>query len=204
MTKRITRGPGRRAFFRETFLRVVGPVTDYLEGRAPPTRGDATPASSGSRFSRPLRPPGAIDEFRFSEVCQRCGACVEICPAHAIFPLSESAGRGAGTPVIDADRAACVVCTGLMCTTVCPSGALLPILEPRDIRMGLAEVYASVCVRSAGESCTICVDRCPLGTAAIRFNDDGPPEVLSPGCVGCGVCQLFCPTTPKAIVVTPS
>ena len=38
---------------------------------------------------------------------------------------------------------------------------------------------------------------------AIRFVGDEPPEVLSPGCVGCGVCQLYCPTEPKAITVRP-
>lgn len=192
MTEHDTPGPQRRAFFRESFLRVVGPITDYLERRLPALR----PASL-------LRPPGAVEESRFADVCQRCGACIEVCPAHAIFPAADEFRLGAGTPVIDADQAACVVCAGLKCTHVCPSGALLPVLDPQDIRMGTAQVYADLCVRSEGETCTLCVDRCPLGTAAIRFEDSGPPRVLSAGCVGCGVCQLFCPPTPKAIVVAP-
>ena len=61
-----------------------------------------------------------------------------------------------------------------------------------------------MCVRSHGESCTRCVDMCPMGSDAIRFDDNGPPTVLADGCVGCGVCQLYCPTTPKAIVVSPA
>lgn len=183
----------RRGFFREALLRVVGPVSDYVESALPVARAPVY-----------LRPPGAVAEAILVDACGRCGACVDACPADAIFALPESEGKSAGTPVINADAAACVVCAGLVCTTVCPSGALLPILEPHDIHMGLAEVYAGVCVRTSGESCTVCVDRCPLGTAAIRFNDDGPPEVLPSGCVGCGICQLFCPTTPKAIVVRPA
>ena len=108
-----------------------------------------------------------------------------------------------GTPVIEPDSAACVVCTGLQCTHVCPSGALLPVLDPRHIRMGMAEVFPERCVRTAGEACTICRDRCPFGEDAIRFEGGGAPIVLASGCVGCGVCQLYCPTTPKAIVVNP-
>jgi len=96
--------------------------------------------------------------------------------------------------------------------------------------MGVAEVYASLCVRTSGEACTKCVDLCPLGPAAIRFDDErarpnlpepqasacatspdsepkadnlNPPTIVHDGCVGCGVCQLYCPTTPKAIVVRP-
>lgn len=151
----------------------------------------------------PLRPPGAVTESLFVDRCQRCGACVEACPADAIFPLAAGTGRAAGTPAIDPDLAACVVCEGLQCTQVCPSGALQRLVEPAEIRMGTAEVYSSVCVRSDGEACSLCVERCPLGEAAIEFDGGGPPTVRSPGCVGCGVCQLYCPTEPKAIVVRP-
>jgi ferredoxin len=150
-----------------------------------------------------LRPPGAIEEERFLDACQRCGACVEICPAHAIFPLTDSQGAAAGTPAVDADRAACVVCEGLRCTTVCPSGALLELTNPADIRMGIAEVYAPVCVRTHGDACDLCVERCPLGDVAIAFVDKGPPEIREAGCVGCGVCQYYCPSIPKAIIVRP-
>lgn len=137
----------------------------------------------------------------FNELCQRCGKCVQACPVQAIAPLSEGDLQRRGTPVIDADVVACVVCDGLHCTHVCPSGAILPVSSPHEIRMGVAEVYATLCVRSGGDGCRTCVDRCPLGAAAIQLVDEGPPEVLSPGCVGCGVCQLYCPTSPKAIVV---
>ena len=180
----------RRAFFREALGRIVRPMADFVERRmeVPPARVQ-------------LRPPGAIRESLLVEACSRCGACVDVCPADAIFALEVSAGAAEGTPVIDPDRAACVVCEGLQCTHVCPSGALLPIVEPSDIRMGVAEVYGALCVRSAGEACTLCVERCPMGETAIRFTDEGPPTVYESGCVGCGVCQFSCPTDPKAIVV---
>jgi len=107
-----------------------------------------------------------------------------------------------GTPVIDPSLAACVVCSELACTHVCPSGALRPLARPDEIRMGLAIVRPDVCVRGAGEPCVECVERCPIGPAAIRFPDEGPPMVLE-ACVGCGVCELYCPTTPKAIWIEP-
>ncbi|MEK6675756.1 MAG: 4Fe-4S dicluster domain-containing protein [Planctomycetota bacterium] len=151
-----------------------------------------------------LRPPGAISERDFLTTCLRCGACLDACPVVAIFPLSAEAGDAVGTPVIDANKAACVVCDGLQCTHVCPSGALIPLLDPKVIRMGLAVVDETYCKRSLGEPCTICVDRCPVGPSAIAFPNDGPPTVLAAGCVGCGVCQLYCPTSPKAIVVEPN
>ena len=183
----------RRDFFRDAVRRAVAPLAEYLDRRL----------ESPSHGHMMLRPPGAVEESRFLDTCQRCGACVKVCPAFAIFPLDQTHGDGAGTPVIDPDKAACVVCEGLKCTHVCPSGALLPIHDETMIRMGLAEVYEPLCDRTRGEPCTICVDRCPVGEAALRFNDYGPPEVLASGCVGCGVCQLYCPTTPKAIVVNP-
>jgi ferredoxin len=126
---------------------------------------------------------------------------VEVCPAIAIFALDDKYGEPAGTPAIDPDRAACLLCEGLKCTHACPSGALLPVRDETAVRMGLAEVYDTLCVRSRGETCTTCEDRCPIGDTAIRIDGGGPPEVLAGGCVGCGVCQLYCPTSPKAVVV---
>ena len=182
----------RRMFFREAVVRVVRPLSDYIEQHMDLPAGRVV-----------LRPPGAIEESQFIDTCYRCGGCIEACPADAIFPLDKGEGDAAGTPAIDPDRAACVVCDGLMCTKACPSGALQPVRDPRKIRMGVAEVYKPNCVRTRSEACTLCVDRCPLGKTAIGLSGDGPPTVLTPGCVGCGVCQLYCPTSPKAIVVRP-
>ncbi len=191
-------GPGRREFFREALARLARPVGDFVE-RQLPSLANATPSGPPERPR--LRPPGAIGEAAFIDTCQRCGKCVEVCPANCIFPLDARFGYAPGTPVIDPDYAACVVCDGLQCTHVCPSGALRPLVEAAAIDMGLAEVYGPVCVRSHNEACTICVDRCPIGETALRFDSSSPPIVVTEGCVGCGVCQFYCPTTPKAIVV---
>ena len=182
----------RREFFRDALAGIVRPLAAYLEDKI--DLGEVRPF---------LRPPGAVEEREFLDTCYRCGACVETCPVDAI-KLRQAPGRPwNGTPGIDADVAACVVCDGIKCTLGCPSGALQPINYTKDIRMGLALVAAEHCVRSQGESCTLCVDKCPIGPAAIHFADDGPPRVTPAGCVGCGVCQLYCPTLPKAIVVQP-
>jgi ferredoxin-type protein NapG len=183
---------GRRRFFLDAVGRMVSPLADFLErqveARKPPAR---------------LRPPGALEEFEFLRTCYRCGSCVETCPVGAIIRLGDGEGEASRTPVIDPDLGACVVCEGLQCTHTCPSGALRPLSDPSEIAIGTAVVYAPVCVRSAGEECTECVAQCPIGESAIRFIDTGPPDVRKDGCVGCGVCQLHCPTRPKAIVVQP-
>ena len=68
--------------FRDAVARVIAPLADYIE----------------QRFDLPtvrlqLRPPGAIEESLLNETCYRCGACVEICPAEAIFALGDETGR---------------------------------------------------------------------------------------------------------------
>jgi len=147
-----------------------------------------------------LRPPGALTDQKFRETCSGSGKCVAACPVHCIV-IDPTGRRGNGAPFIDADAAACVVCQGLQCMSVCPSGALVPTaLE--NIDMGTAVWHERTCLRSAGQNCTICIDHCPLGTAAIELKD-GQVAVNPLGCVGCGVCQRDCPTTPKSIVVIP-
>jgi len=190
----------RRLFFETAARKLVGPVANYLEKRI---RSVPVPGEGPGRMPELLRPPGALPGRLFVDTCQHAGQCIDVCPAKAIVALPPAYGSLARTPVINADIAACVVCDGLLCTHACPSGALRPLRSPHEIDMGVAEVYASSCVRANGETCTLCVERCPIGAQAIVFDNDGPPRVSADGCTGCGVCQLFCPTTPKAIVVRP-
>jgi len=192
MTKDHADSPDRRAFFKNAADKLIEPVANYLDRKL----------TAPAQLRQIIRPPGSVHELRFNETCRRCGECVKACPAEAIFPLTASFGEAEGTPAIDPSRSPCVVCEGLQCTHVCPSGALLPVYEPHLIAMGLAEVYTPLCVRSDGKDCTECVDRCPFGEVAIRFDDSGPPTVAE-GCTGCGVCEFYCPTTPKAITIRP-
>lgn len=179
----------RRAFFREVVKRYVEPAVDYLDAR------DA----AGQPVI--LRPPGAIAEAEFLDCCERCHACVSACPADAIRSI-EIDGPLKGTPGIVAAEQACVVCTDLDCMQACPSGALLVVLR-EQIEMGLAVVDHETCVRSKGESCRSCVDLCPVGTRAIEIGADDRVNVLE-GCIGCGVCEQVCPTTPRSVVIEPN
>ena len=183
----------RRAFFREAFTKIAQPVVEYLD-----TQLEAhLPAEKVL-----LRPPGALVEAAFLETCLRCGTCVDSCPADAIQPLQDDQPNLAGTPYIDPDDQPCVVCDSLECMQVCPSGALQR-LSIHEIQIGLAEVNYNICLRSNGVNCLDCVESCPVGEKAIRLDSEKRVEVLSAGCVGCGVCQHQCPTTPKSIIVRP-
>jgi len=200
----------RRQFFRRGFFQIFKPLSSSVAplqrvaaelGKLDaPRQNPAPPAPdplSGLLF---LRPPGAIAERQFLTTCQRGGQCVRACPAQCI-KIDSTGSKAGGAPFIDADTSACLVCDGLYCMDVCPSGALKR--TPRvDIDMGTAVWREESCLRETGQSCTICVDRCPLGEVAIRLHR-GRVEVQPLSCIGCGVCQQQCPTSPKSIFVIP-
>jgi MauM/NapG family ferredoxin protein len=193
--------PERRVFFKQAVSKVMQHVAEYLDEGI----GDYLPTTSGSSSNQPLdlpilRPPGALPEATFLETCQRCGNCVESCPAEAIQVSQSNNPDLAGTPYIAPNSQPCVVCTSLACMQVCPSGALQQ-LSVDQIQMGLAEVNYDTCLRTQEIECTYCVDSCPIGETAIRLDAQNRVQVISSGCVGCGVCQYECPTAPKSVVV---
>ena len=214
----------RRRFFREGLRELLRPMSKAVDpihrvaeelGRLDPGPPPAAPAMPppatvarsphGLPLSDPgpawLRPPGALaDDERFTGACSRCGRCAEVCPAECIR-IDDTRAAGNGAPYIDVNAAPCILCTGLECMHNCPTGALVPT-PLHDIDMGTAAWHEHLCVRSHGEPCTMCVDHCPVGTAALELVDNRV-VVHEDACAGCGVCQHNCPTDPKSITVTP-
>ena len=199
----------RRRFFRLGLRELLKPLAEAAEPMERALKelenfgnsdrfAPSPPPPSGPKTI--LRPPGALDEMRFRETCTRSGACVSACPAAAI-KLDYTGKIGNGVPYIVADEMPCVACDGLFCMKACPSGALVdtPLV---NINMGTAVWHEHLCVRSQGQECRICVDQCPLGTAAITFVE-GKVTVIEEGCIGCGVCEHECPTRPRSITVRP-
>ncbi len=185
---------GRRQVFLRGLERLFQPLAGYLEERLD---------LSNLKFRTVLRPPGALPEAEFLRTCYRCGNCAEVCPARAIRKMSSTDTELSGTPYIDPDLSACVVCEELACMKSCPSGALKLVAQRTDIEMGLARFEPKSCLRTQGEDCTLCVDKCPIGSSALIIGSSGQVEVRERGCVGCGVCQFYCPSLPKAITVRP-
>ena len=201
----------RRRFFRHGLRELFKPLASGLDNIERithqlgalddhPAPASSAPAAKTVSLELWLRPPGALEEKSFRETCSRCGTCVSVCPAHAI-KLDSTGAKGHGVPYIDIDEMPCVVCDGTPCMHNCPSGALLPT-PVAEIDMGTAVWDESLCVRLRDEACQICVDQCPLGSAAIET--EGTRIRVNPeGCIGCGVCEHYCPTIPKSIRIIP-
>jgi MauM/NapG family ferredoxin protein len=193
----------RRKFFRHGLRELLKPLAAGLDNIERVTHElgkleGVQPRPTSKSPARWLRPPGAIDESAFTQTCSRCGTCVSVCPAHCIR-IHPAIARGA--PYIDVAQNPCVVCDGAPCMRDCPSGALLPI-PIIDINMGTAIWDLPACLRTRGEACQICVDLCPIGSMAIEVQNNRI-VVHESGCVGCGVCEHHCPTTPKSVTIMP-
>ncbi|MCA9621641.1 MAG: 4Fe-4S dicluster domain-containing protein, partial [Myxococcales bacterium] len=179
----------------------------------------------------PVRPPGAAPEPAFRASCTRCFLCGEACPSGAIrFPhrvkgaqvhMKPPRGVNAsqntpqvrpewhvdGTPVVLPWETACLLC--MRCGDVCPTGALRPIQQDRDVvaaevRMGVARIDRKICLPWTRRSwCGACHTACPYRNEAITVDHQNRPTVHEEHCVGCGICVEVCPIRYKAIAVVP-
>jgi ferredoxin-type protein NapG len=163
-----------------------------------------------------LRPPGAVEEKMFMELCIRCSRCIEVCPYDSIHRADLYEKLQIGTPYIFADHKACYLC--MKCPEVCPTGALNPELqEGRNVRMGIAVINQETCLNfnyykdemegvsrtGTAQLCATCYNVCPYTDEAIILDKFILP-VVTDKCTGCGICVEKCPNSPeKSISVVP-
>ena len=155
--------------------------------------------------SPPLRPPGALDENRFTGVCIRCGNCAQACPSRIIHPdLGQSGFAGFLTPRLSFDQNYCREDCH-RCGQVCPSGAIarLPLAAKRLQVIGPARVNLDTCLLANGRECTACIQRCPYAAVRLQTSADGfstAPAVDLKQCTGCGACEAACPVRPQRAI----
>ena len=151
-----------------------------------------------------LRPPGAVPEAQFLDLCEGAGACAEACPADAILLLPRKENSDLDAPIIQPSISACVICDDLSCMKACPSGAL-KLVPKESIRIGIAKIDLDECLAwtNMDDTCNYCVEKCPIGEMAIRIESKGESKgpVMGKECVGCGLCEYHCPSFPEAVRV---
>jgi polyferredoxin len=197
----LNRGPdiGRRAVLGGLLAGVSLPFFGRLDGRVDKVEDP-----------RLIRPPGALAEGDFLEVCQRCGLCMKVCPTNVINPtLAEAGMSGFWTPRLIMTQGYCEYsCT--LCGSVCPTGALRSLTAREKtgtpIKIGSAFLDRGRCLPWSGNApCIVCQEHCPTSPKAIYLKtekvprpDGGEISVQLPYvdlklCVGCGICEYKCP-----------
>jgi len=156
----------------------------------------------------PLRPPGALDEPRFTDVCVRCGDCSRACPSKIIQPdLGQTGLLGFLTPKLSFEKDYCHEGCN-RCSEVCPSGAIVrySLLDKARQNIGKAVVNVDTCLLANGHECSACIQHCPYDAILLKSFDGGfttQPSVILDKCTGCGACEADCPVRPqRAIYVT--
>ena len=152
----------------------------------------------GYKQSNYLRPPGSVNETDFVKKCINCFACAEACPIKTIKFYSESLeGKIVpDTPYVIAADKGCILC--LKCTTVCPTGAILPVKKETDVKMGKAYIIEKLCLPYINQGgCGACYTICPVN--AVKLKMQRYPIVIDKKCVGCGLCEEICLQKVKAI-----
>jgi ferredoxin-type protein NapF len=145
----------------------------------------------------PIRPPWAISEADFVDVCTRCSACVEVCPTDLLVKGSGGFPEADFTPGRAPDG--CTFCG--KCLESCRNRALLK--QPGQAAWTLKAVFGEDCLAAQSVVCRTCGEVCETG--AIRFpprlGGVSLPQLDADACTGCGVCQADCPTV--AIRIRP-
>ena len=153
-----------------------------------------------ARAAGKLRPPGAVDEEKFTGLCVRCGNCLRACPVDLLKPDTSTTDiAGWLAPVVEFHDSYCQEDCH-RCTRVCPSGAisLLSLKQKLAAPIGLAKVDMSICYLADDRECSICANVCPFLAIAFTWSEEEYlriPTVDKDKCNGCGACEVACPGT---------
>lgn len=140
------------------------------------------------RHERALRPPWAVPETLFLQLCTRCGECQGACETQII-----SRGDG-GYPKIDFSRGECTFCQA--CVDSCPEGALAVLGKSQGaVPWHHVANIGQECLGIKGVYCKSCGEVCEVGAISFTFGSGRVPvpNVMSDACNGCGACVSVCP-----------
>ncbi len=155
----------------------------------------------------PVSPPGSKSLKHFTEACTACQLCVSACPTRVLQPsFLEYGFTGMMQPRLDFHASFCNF-DCVICTEVCPTGAILPLTreEKHIAQIGVVRLELDNCVvQTENTACGACAEHCP--TQAVRmvpYKDELTiPEIAVEHCIGCGACEYICPTRPyRAIYI---
>ncbi len=161
----------------------------------------------------PVTPPGSISIEHFTSKCTACNLCISACPVQVLQPSFLDYGiLGIMQPKMDYRTSFCnFEC--IICSQVCPSGAILPI-EPgkkKITQLGKVTFVKDNCIVFTEKTdCGACAEHCPTKAVSMIPYQEGStkianlrmPQVQNEYCIGCGACEFACPVKPyKAIYV---
>ncbi len=222
--------PGRRTTIEVPDLARRKVLTSLAAGAAAVPLLRATTGVIADSSSRRIRPPGALDEKLFLERCLRCGDCMNVCPTNALQPAFAEAGlEGVWSPVL-APRIGYCEPSCVLCSEVCPTGAIWKLsvaqkgwmgggkrAAEQPVRIGVAFFDHGRCLPwSMATECIVCEEWCPTSPKAIFLR---PAEVVDSAgnvklvqqphldpqrCVGCGACEFACPVRAQPAVYVTS
>jgi len=150
---------------------------------------------------------------------------MKVCPTNALHPTLLEAGiEGIWSPILIPRIGYCEH-TCILCSTVCPTGAIRSITEEekvgsekvKPIKIGTAFYDRGRCLPWAmAIPCIVCEEHCPTTPKAIWLEEtDVPapngkivrvkrPYINPEVCIGCGICEKVCPVQDKPAVYVTS
>ncbi len=148
------------------------------------TRAQFLRGGWGSNKQAVIRPPWSVSEESFTDLCNRCGACIDACPEKII-------ASGSGKfPMVDFQKGECSFCQE--CVKACQYHAFTALSEkPWDIK---AEIKDH-CLSKIGVVCQSCSEVCDNNAIHFSLQMGGVPDISldSAQCNGCGACVSICP-----------
>jgi len=107
-----------------------------------------------------LRPPGAVDEENYLNLCIKCGQCLQVCPYDSILLEGVEGGASYGMAYIDPTQRGCYLCEAFPCVLACPTGALDHEHDQIEmVHMGMAVIV--------NESACLALEKKPVPDSAI-------------------------------------